>query len=214
MIIKAGTPLYILPVNFTVFGAIMMLLSIIDKTYKLGGTGMLLNANEIGWGYDAQNTPELKPISTEKRIWHFTANNVHDFMWAADPEYKHIVRRMPNNGTILNVLYKFKANNGKNDSAWTLVADAAVKVLPLWKVSLVNILIRNIHLYRVVMAGWNTHGNIIGGPGLGNSISRMDAQLVPDDDGTNESLYAWMDEGFTSYAEDVITSHITIKQLQ
>jgi hypothetical protein len=36
---------------------------------------------------------------------------------------------------------------------------------------------------------------------MGTAIARMDAYLVPDADGfTNESLYPWMDEGFTDYA--------------
>ena len=41
----------------------------IDKTYKIGATGVLLNANEIGWGYDKPNS-SLKPISSVKRSWH------------------------------------------------------------------------------------------------------------------------------------------------
>ena len=32
----------------------------------------------------------------EKLVWHLVAPNVHDFMWAADPDYKHLVRRIPN----------------------------------------------------------------------------------------------------------------------
>ncbi|MEP7141980.1 MAG: M1 family peptidase, partial [Ferruginibacter sp.] len=38
----------------------------IDKTYKLGGSGVLVNAGEIGWGYDAPGTV-LKPITMAKR---------------------------------------------------------------------------------------------------------------------------------------------------
>ncbi len=180
----------------------------IDKTYKLGGTGMLLNANEIGWGYDAQNSPELKPISTEKRIWHFTANNVHDFMWAADPEYKHIVRRMPNNGTILNVLYKFKANNEKNDSAWTLVADAAVKVLPFMESKFGKYPYPQYSFIQGGDGGMEyPMATLLVGPGLGTVFHEWMHSWYQMMMGTNESLYAWMDEGFTSYAEDVITSY-------
>src|SRR5690348_18023770 len=43
-------------------------------------------------------------ISTEKRTWHFIANNVHDFVWAADPNYEHLVRKQ--DGVTLNVIYK------------------------------------------------------------------------------------------------------------
>jgi len=69
----------------------------IDKDYKLGGTGVLVNANEIGWGYDAPGT-ELKPTTKEKRSWHFVGENIHDFVWCADPEYKHLSYKMPNGG--------------------------------------------------------------------------------------------------------------------
>ena len=34
----------------------------IDKTYKLGGTGVLVNANEIGWGYDSQVLGLSQPL--------------------------------------------------------------------------------------------------------------------------------------------------------
>src|SRR6185312_4286040 len=75
----------------------------IDKSYKLAGTGVLQNASSIGWGYDKPGTP-LKDISTAKRIWHFIGNNVHDFVWAADPNYEHLVRKQ--DGVTLNVVYK------------------------------------------------------------------------------------------------------------
>ncbi len=101
----------------------------IDKDYKLGGTGVLVNANEIGWGYDKAGT-DLKPIATAKRTWRFVGKNIHDFVWAADPEYMHLVRQMPNGGPTLHVLYNFKENNEANDAAWKEVADAAVVALP------------------------------------------------------------------------------------
>ncbi|MCB0709886.1 MAG: M1 family peptidase, partial [Chitinophagaceae bacterium] len=69
----------------------------IDKNYKLAGTGVLMNAGEIGWGYDKPDT-DLKPTNKEKRTWHFVGENVHDFVWCADPEYKHLSYKMPNGG--------------------------------------------------------------------------------------------------------------------
>jgi hypothetical protein len=46
----------------------------------------------------------------ERLVWHFVAPNVHDFMWAADPQFKHLVRRVPN-GPVINVIYKNKDND-------------------------------------------------------------------------------------------------------
>jgi hypothetical protein len=96
----------------------------IDKSYKLGGTGVLANAAQIGWGYDKPGT-SLKDISAAERTWHFVGENVHDFVWAADPDYEHIVKSV--DGVTINVIYK------KEDSLeqrWQTVANAAVTVLP------------------------------------------------------------------------------------
>jgi hypothetical protein len=76
----------------------------IDPSYKLGGTGVLQDAASIGWGYDAEGTP-LKPSLTKKRSWHFKAEKVHDFVWAADPDYMHLMKKIPG-GPVLHVLYK------------------------------------------------------------------------------------------------------------
>ena len=100
----------------------------IDPTYKLGGTGALVNAAAIGWGYDKAGTA-LKPTTNKKRSWHFVGSNIHDFVWAADPGYNHVVRTMPN-GTVINVLYKYKENDAKGNDDWEAIADAAVSVLP------------------------------------------------------------------------------------
>ena len=65
----------------------------LDKSYKIGGTGVLENASSIGWGYDKEGT-QLKNISSSERTWHFIGKNVHDFVWAADPDYEHLVRHV------------------------------------------------------------------------------------------------------------------------
>jgi hypothetical protein len=178
----------------------------IDKTYKLGGTGMLLNANEIGWGYDAANTPDLKPTTKDKRIWHFVGNNVHDFVWAADPDYKHIVRKMPNGGPTLNVIYNYVENNAANDANWNAVANAAVEVLPFME--------NNFGKYPYPQYSFIQGGDggmeypmatLLSGPGLGTVFHEWMHSWYQMMLGTNESMYAWMDEGFTSYAEDIIS---------
>jgi len=73
----------------------------IDKSYTIGGTGYLQNADEIGHGYTK------KPVNPEgkKLTWHFFAPNVHDFTWAADPEYTHDTLQVPG-GPELHFLYK------------------------------------------------------------------------------------------------------------
>lgn len=179
----------------------------IDKQYKLGGTGVLVNANEIGWGYDTPDS-ELKPTAKDKRSWHFVGNNVHDFMWAADPDYKHLVRKMPGaNGTVLHVLYNYKENSPKNDSAWNVVADAAVKVLPFMESHFGKYPYPQYSFIQGGDGGMEyPMGTLLIGPSLGTVFHEWMHSWYQMMLGTNESLYAWMDEGFTSYAEELVTA--------
>src|SRR5436309_4479262 len=100
----------------------------IDKTYMLGGTGYLQNANQVGFGYQAQNV-KVALSNGNKLTWHFIAPEVHDFAWAADPKYKHLVRTTAG-GPVFHVLYNNLSSSSGEDAQWNEVADAAVTVLP------------------------------------------------------------------------------------
>lgn len=179
----------------------------IDKTYKLGGSGILANAANIGWGYDAPGT-ELKPIASPKRSWHFIANNVHDFMWAADPDYKHLVRKMPNGGPILHVIYNYKDNDINNEEAWTAVADAAVTVLPFMETHFGKYPYPQYSFIQGGDSGMEyPMATLLSGPGLGTVFHEWMHSWYQMMLGTNESLYAWMDEGFTEYATDLVEGY-------
>ena len=180
----------------------------IDKNYKLGGTGVLVNAQEIGWGYDKAGS-ELKPTPKEKRSWHFVGNNIHDFMWAADPDYKHIVRSIPNGPTV-HVLYNDKIDEQKDDSAWARVGDVAVKVLPFIE--------KRFGKYPYPQYSFIHGGDggmeypmatLLSSASIGTAIHEWMHSWYQMILGTNESLYAWMDEGFTSYAENLVTEFNT-----
>ena len=176
----------------------------IDKTYKLGGTGVLVNANEIGWGYDGADTL-LKPTDKQKRIWHFTAGNVHDFMWAADPQYKHLVRKMPNGGPTLNVIYKYKNNDKKNEEAWNTVADAAVTVLPFIETHFGKYPYPQYSFIQGGDGGMEyPMATLISSAGLGTVFHEWMHSWFQGMLGTNESMYGWMDEGFTEYSSDLV----------
>ncbi|MDQ6889197.1 MAG: M1 family metallopeptidase, partial [Bacteroidota bacterium] len=174
----------------------------IDKSYKLAGTGVLQNAASIGWGYDKEGTP-LKDIPSPKRTWHFVGNNVHDFVWAADPDYEHLVRRQ--DGVILNVIYKKVDSLQKR---WENVADAAVTVLPYME--------KRFGKYPYPQYSFIQGGDggmeypmatLIKGPGLGTVFHEWMHSWYQMMLGTNESLYPWMDEGFTSYAEGEVSAY-------
>ncbi|MGF2413029.1 M1 family metallopeptidase [Ferruginibacter sp.] len=177
----------------------------IDKTYKIGGTGVLVNANEIGWGYDTPNS-ELKPTTKEKRSWHFVGNNVHDFVWTADPEYKHLVRKV--GGTTLHVIYNYKENNPKNDSAWIEVADGAAEALPFIESKFGKYPYPQYSFIQGGDGGMEyPMATLLSGPGLGTVFHEWMHSWYQMMLGTNESMYAWMDEGFTSFAEDLIMKY-------
>lgn len=153
----------------------------LDKNYMIGGTGYLQNANQIGYGYEKKGTKVTLPQGSTL-TWRFTAPNVHDFVWAADPQFKHLIRDIPNGPTI-HVLYKNKPNNTANDNAWKEVADAAVVVLPFIEKHFGEYPYKQYSFIQGGDGGMEyPMATLIQGP-AGYGISRMDAQLVPDDAG-------------------------------
>ncbi len=179
----------------------------IDREYKLGGTGLLVNANEIGWGYDKPGTA-LKTIATAKRSWHFVGNNIHDFVWAADPDYKHLVRQMPDGGPALHVLYNFKENNAANDAEWATVADAAVVVLPFIEAHFGKYPYPQYSFIQGGDGGMEyPMATLISGSGVGTVFHEWMHSWYQMMLGTNESMYAWMDEGFTEYASNLVEKY-------
>lgn len=177
----------------------------IDKNYKLAGTGVLMNAGEIGWGYDKPDT-DLKPTNKEKRTWHFVGENVHDFVWCADPEYKHLSYKMPNGGPVLHVVYKYKENNSKNDSAWAKVLSAAATALPFMEKHFGKYLYPQYSFIQGGDGGMEyPMATLLIGYGLGTVFHEWMHSWYQMMLGTNESMYPWMDEGFTSYAENLVS---------
>ncbi len=179
----------------------------IDKEYKIGGTGVLVNANDIGWGYDKPGS-QLKNISTSKRTWHFVGKNVHDFVWAADPEYVHLSRQMPNGGTVLHVIYNYKENDATNDAAWNTVADAAVTVLPFIESKFGKYPYPQYSFIQGGDGGMEyPMATLINGSSLGTVFHEWMHTWYQMMLGTNESMYAWMDEGFTEFSSDYVSKY-------
>lgn len=66
----------------------------IDSAYMIGGSGYLQNPEQIGKGYTKPGIAVKRPKG-DKLTWKFKAQNVHDFMWAADPDYLHDIAQVP-----------------------------------------------------------------------------------------------------------------------
>ncbi len=166
----------------------------IDKSYILGGSGYLQNPQEIGYGYEAEGM-KVNRTSGDKLNWHFIAPNVHDFVWAADPEFKHVTKKIRSDLT-LHLLYKTSNAPEKN---WLNILDNAEKILPYIE--------RTYGPYP-----YKQYSFIHGGDG---GMEYPMATLLADPGAwmhewmhswyqgmlaTNELKYPWMDEGFTQYA--------------
>lgn len=184
----------------------------IDKNYVLGGSGVLQNADEIGYGYQKEGT-EVKRPKGKTLTWHFKAHDVHDFAWAADPEFIHDSMETES-GVTLHFLYK---NDPEVIDAWKKVQPKTAELLEFY----------NEHIgpypwkqYSVIQGGDGgmEYANctlITGGKDFQSLYSTTAhefahswfQQLL----GTNESEHPWMDEGFTTYISALAKQHIAGK---
>lgn len=183
----------------------------IDPTYKIGATGVLTNAAEIGWGYDVPGS-ELKPAKTKLRTWRFKGSNIHDFVWAADPEYVHIVKKT-NKGIPIHVIYKPASKDEVfPDPKWEEVADATIKVFPFIEA---NYGPYPYPQYSYIHGGDGgmeyAMATLIQGPSLGTAFHELMHSWYQMILGINESLYPWMDEGFTNFTEELVMKKYTGK---
>jgi hypothetical protein len=176
----------------------------IDKSYILGGSGYVHNPNQVGYGYE---TGKVARPAGDKLRWHFVAPNVHDFAWAADPEYKHIVKKIPNGPTI-HVLYNNVNNRASEDSQWQTVADAAAIVFPFIRKTFGN--------YDYVQYSFIHGGDggmeypnctMLAGPSLGTAFHEWMHNWYQMVLATNESTLHWMDEGFTDWATNRVEEY-------
>ena len=172
----------------------------IDRTYILGGSGYLQNPNQIGYGYEDARAKVKRPDGP-KLSWHFIAPNVHDFMWAADPEYVHVKKQM-NDSLTFHVLYK--PTNAKAED-WEGLLDMAQQALPYIEKTFGTYPYKQFSFVHGGDGGMEyPMATLLIGPGA--ALHEWMHSWYYGMLGTNESLYPWMDEGFTQYAEERISS--------
>ncbi|HVT86227.1 MAG TPA: M1 family metallopeptidase [Chitinophagaceae bacterium] len=174
----------------------------IDKNYILGGTGYLQNANQVGYGYETPGTKVIRPAG-DKLTWHFIAPNVHDFMWAADPEFVHVSRKIKDSLTI-HVLYK---PTNAPAQQWEGLLDMAQKALPFIEKTFGPYPYKQYSFIHGGDGGMEyPMATLLASPGA--AIHEWMHCWYYGILGNNESLYAWMDEGFASYADDRISAFL------
>ena len=181
----------------------------IDKNYVVGGTGYLQNPNEIGHGYE---TGTVNRPNSDKLTWHFVAPNVHDFTWAADPEYIHDTKQVPN-GPLLHFLYKSTMPQDKLDN-WKNLQPKAVELMQFFSNEVGQYPYEQ---YSVIQGGDGgmEYGmcTLILGEGsfdglFGVTAHEMGHSWFQFILATNEARHSWMDEGFTEYICTLAESHI------
>ncbi|HEY4150500.1 MAG TPA: M1 family metallopeptidase, partial [Chitinophagaceae bacterium] len=207
----------------------------IDKNYLVGASGYLQNTAQIGYGYETPGTKVVQPAG-KTLTWNFVAPNVHDFVWAADPEFRHISKRAAN-GTMINVIYnrdtkmlqrqydllseraKAGYNNDVNfyiagwDNQWINLLDAAVIVLPFMEARFGPYPYKQYSFIHGGDGGMEyPMATLINGPSLGTAFHEWMHSWYQMMMGTNESEYAWMDEGFTTFAEALVTQYYNATQ--
>ena len=172
----------------------------IDSKYVLGGSGYLQNPDKVGHGYQKQGEEVLH--KTPELTWHFKAPNVHDFMWAADPDYVHTIAQVPD-GPKVHFLYD---KNTANKEAWEKLPEYVVKAFgfinknfgkyPYEQFSIIHGGDGGMEYpMSTLIAGSRPFRDI-----LGTTVHEMLHSWYQGVLATNESLFSWMDEGFTSFA--------------
>ena len=185
----------------------------IDSSFVLGGTGNLQNPNEIGHGY--QTEKKNKRInSNDKLKWHFKAENVHDFAWAADPFFIHEQTSL-DNGTVIHFLHK---NDSLNNN-WKRLQPYAVKCFEYMNENYGEYPYKQ---YSIIQGGdggmeypmctlITAEGSFKGlvSVTVHESIHSWFQGIL----GTNESKYEWMDEGFCTYAQYEVLNYLYKKNV-
>lgn len=183
----------------------------LPSEYVVAGTGYLQNKDEVGYGYS-----EKEPKSRKRRLtWHFKADNVHDFVWAADPDYTQIVHKMAD-GTTLRCFFQPSERTNEN---W--------QKLPTIMEEVFNYVNKKYGQYPYKEYAFIQGGDggmeypmatlITGERGLvslvGVSVHEVLHSWYQMVLASNELLYPWMDEGFTSYVSAEVMNHLKMKKL-
>lgn len=170
----------------------------IDNSYVVGGTGYLQNEKDI----------KIFPITKKKKrkktnTWHFVAPNVHDFTWAADPDYIHDKLQIEN-GPMLHFYYKSTMAE-EYQKRWRDLQPITAKLMAFFNE---NIGVYPYKQYSVIQGGDGgmEYGmcTLITGERSFESLVGVTSHELAHTwfqflMATNEGKHPWMDEGFTEY---------------
>ena len=179
----------------------------IDKNYVIGAGGILENPLEVK-GYDEKAT--IKTDDKNKATWKWRAKNMLDFAWAADKDYT------VENFTVLDgpkVYYVYQ----KSDKT-KLWSDSKPYITQFFQLMNATFGRYTYPTYSFIQGGDGgmEYGMCTMMLGEANSLEGLLGLMVHEGGHSwnqqimayNESMRPWMDEGFTSYYENLVMHQI------
>lgn len=182
----------------------------LDSRYVVAATGVLQNRNEIGYGYEEDGIKIKKHKKKLPLTWRFIAKNVHDFVWAADPDYVHKIVQVPN-GPNMHFFYQEDTITTKT---WPQLMDITPKMVSYMNENFGKYPYSDFSVIQGGDGGMEyPMATLILGRGtyeglLGVTLHEMFHSWYQGVLASNESLYPWMDEGFNTYAENITEAYL------
>ena len=174
----------------------------IDKNYIIGAGGTLVNRKHMP-GYNTKST--AKPDAKGKISWHWKAENMLDFAWAADPDFTVETTQVPDGPELFFVYQK-----SDKTQYWEPAKKYTVGFFELMNRQFGKYVYPS---YAFVQGGDGgmEYGMCTMILGEAKSLERLVGLMFHEAAhswyqqmlATNESMKPWLDEGFTSYAESL-----------
>mgnify|MGYP000680411821 CR=1 FL=1 len=187
--------------------------------YTIGATGVLQNPDEVGHGYDIDGSGTWRPSDglpdADTLTWHFRAEDVHNFAWSADPDYIH--DKVTADGTAHHILYKPAVaeqwrplRNNMPDLTAYFSDEYGDYPYPQMTVAQGGDGGMEYPMFTVVSSydGPEFEEKSSYRSVLGTTVHEFAHMWFYSALGSNEADYAWMDEGFTSYATTEGMAHL------
>jgi len=179
----------------------------LDKAFTVAASGYLQNADDIGRGYSDRKKAKAKK---GKITWHYIAPNVHDFTWAADPDYIHDTYPGPNDVT----LHFFYKNNPDIIDNWKKLQPLTAKLMTYFNKAIGPYPYKQYSVVHggdggmeyamlTLITGNRKFGSLVGVTAHELAHSWFQHVLA-----TNETKHEWMDEGFTSFISTLAENEI------
>ncbi len=173
----------------------------IDPSYIVGGTGVLQPFGSVQGSTTNEN----------KKTWHFKGENIHDFAWAADPDFIHDTVAFGDN----QQLHFYYQNNPKIIDNWKKLQPVAVALM-------------NYYETHIGPYPYPQYSIIQGGDGgmeyamctlitgerkfeslVGVTAHEMAHAWFQHILATDEANHEWMDEGFTTYISTLAENEVS-----